>query len=459
MVDDELVVDNEVDEDVNHFSWEGIYARPWEAVVEAADGSLAAAGSSRKRSRVGARDVQLGVKRGVLRAIFLIVDASRAASEADPDMKPTRLAAMVESASRFVSDFFEQNPISTLAVLATSDGRARLLTEPSCNPRQHLQALTQLGEDGGRSCGSGEASLQNVLELARESLHSVPSFTSREVVLLSASLSSCDPGDILTTVASLQRDKLRCSIFSLQAEVFICRKIATETGGEYGVPTSAEHLSELMLALVPPRPTTQGGPMPSHSLIRVGFPSRQQLAAPTLGYAPGADAKTGAKMCEAPYRCPQCQAAHTELPTQCPICQLKLMSSVELTKTYHHLFPVPAFVEAKRPRASSGSGSETGGGVKRDGGGGGGGASGSTVHADKTRDLEAGPPSGHCYGCAERLPAAALRSGGQRLLEAEDHDAFAAGFECPGCLRLYCASCDELIHGVLRACPGCELRA
>ena len=100
MVDDELVVDNEVDEDVNHFSWEGIYARPWEAVVEAADGSLAAAGSSRKRSRVGARDVQLGVKRGVLRAIFLIVDASRAASEADPDMKPTRLAAMVESASR-----------------------------------------------------------------------------------------------------------------------------------------------------------------------------------------------------------------------------------------------------------------------------------------------------------------------------------------------------------------------
>ena len=39
------------------------------------------------------------------------------------------------------------------------------------------------------------------------------------------------------------------------------------------------------------------------------------------------------------------------------VCDLKLVSSVELTKTYHHLFPVPAFseaVQAVAPDATAG---------------------------------------------------------------------------------------------------------
>ena len=145
-------------------------------------------------------------------------------------------------------------------------------------------------------------------------------------------------------------------------------------------------------------------------------------------------------MSDAPYRCPQCEAWHTELPTQCQVCQLKLMSSVELTKTYHHLFPVAGFVESERavilrPDGCAGAavGSNAGEGGK---------------------SLAAPTPSGHCFGCRERLPvtAATVTIGAAGT----SATAKALGYDCPTCRRTYCASCDELIHSVLHMCPGCE---
>ena len=108
-----------------------------------------------------------------------------------------------------VGDTAEKVTISSLALLVTRDGKAEMLTEPSCNARQHLAALKRLGD-----CRGG-ASLQNVLELARQALESMASFVSREVLLLSASLSTCDPGDIHETIASLKRQRVRCSVCSL----------------------------------------------------------------------------------------------------------------------------------------------------------------------------------------------------------------------------------------------------
>ena len=525
-------MDDEEQLDAASYAWEGIYERPWEAVRVGDDGSLQGADSQLRRE---AREVQVGVKRGVLRSLFLVLDASRQASENDPEMRPSRLAVMVEAASAFVTDFFDQNPISTLAVIATRDGRADLLTELSCNPRQHLQALKTLGEDVGR----GEASLQNALELARESLHAVPSFTSREVVMLSASLSTCDPGDIYATAAALKRDKLRTSIFSLLAEVHIYRRIAADTGGEFGVPVSVAHLRELVLALVPPRPTeATGGAAPSNSLIRVGFPQKRARAAgATIAFSPGGG--MAAVMADAPYTCPQCEASHTELPTQvhrhrwtcvpagpaasnshasarcsawcpppphappplpclsrsqCQVCNLKLMSSVELTKTYHHLFPVASFAEVTRPEAArvdTRHGADSRQLVPA-------GMDGESppqplppepVPVRYTASVESGPVSGLCFSCAERLPRAHME------LMAVATSPTVTGFECKGapnpahacpapcrrpfmrvaapaglrsaasspritgCHHVFCASCDELIHAVLHTCPGCELVA
>ena len=100
---------------------------------------------------------------------------------------------------------FAGAPFSTEAELtvALQSMRLQLAASPAI-----VEEATQQRAAGGVSSVSAE-------QLARESLHAVPSFTSREVVMLSASLSTCDPGDIYATAAALKRDKLRTSIFSL----------------------------------------------------------------------------------------------------------------------------------------------------------------------------------------------------------------------------------------------------
>lgn len=47
---------------------------------------------------------------------------------------------------------------------------------------------------------TGEPSLQNTLEFAGRILKPLPSHASRELLILFASLTSCDPGDINTTI-------------------------------------------------------------------------------------------------------------------------------------------------------------------------------------------------------------------------------------------------------------------
>jgi transcription initiation factor TFIIH subunit 2 len=124
------------------------------------------------------------------------------------------------------------------------------------------------------------------------------------------------------------------------------------------------------------------------------------------------------------------------------------MSSVELTKTYHHLFPVAGFVESERAVS-----------LRPDGRAGA--AVGSTAgEAGKSlcispQSLAAPPPSGHCFGCRERLPvtAATVTIGAAGTSSAT---AKALGYDCPTCRCTFCASCDELIHSVLHMCPGCE---
>ena len=158
------------DDPDQQYAWEGEYERPWDAVSQAADGNWRVASASVSRQ---AQPVHVGVKRGVVRALFVVIDASKQANELDLTMRPNRMAVMLEAAKAFVANFFDQNPISTLAVIVTKDGRADRLTELSCNPRQHLDALSQLGS---QSC-EGEASLQNALELAREALLAEGRFT------------------------------------------------------------------------------------------------------------------------------------------------------------------------------------------------------------------------------------------------------------------------------------------
>ena len=71
-----MAADEPSDEHV--FAWEGIYERPWDAVVTASDGTLHGAGAQANKKRTRS-EVTTGVRRAVMRSVVLVIDASRAA--------------------------------------------------------------------------------------------------------------------------------------------------------------------------------------------------------------------------------------------------------------------------------------------------------------------------------------------------------------------------------------------
>ena len=375
----------------DEYQWEGLYERSWEAVEEGADGLR----SGLRRARAAAAaTVAVGVRRGVMRCVFLVIDCSNRAGDPDAEMKPTRLAVMREKACEFVTAYFEQNPISSLGVIASSKSKAEVLTEPSCHASVHLQALKSL--DVARA--AGDVSLHWALQSARGYLEGCPSYISREVVLLSASLTSADPLDLHATIKELAGARIICSVFSLLAEVFVQRKLVRDTGGDFGVALGPDHLGELLTRLLPPRPLQQRGDgAPNTSLVRVGFPTRHAAGPPTLCFTGGAQPEVRAG---AYFVCPQCGAHHAELPAECPVCQLRLMHATDLLKTYHHLFPLQPFAAVAGAAAAS-----------------------------------------RCFGCNEPLSAGG--AGG-------------AGVACPRCRNVFCSACDELLHDTVHVCPGCQ---
>ena len=118
----------EAEDDAALYAWEGIYERPWEAVEEASDGTLTGAAARRRYAAHALQSAQRGVRRAVMRSVLLVVDCSRVACAEDAEMRPSRLAVMVEAASAFVTAFFDQNPISTLGLLVMRNGQASHLS-------------------------------------------------------------------------------------------------------------------------------------------------------------------------------------------------------------------------------------------------------------------------------------------------------------------------------------------
>lgn len=158
---------------------------------------------------------------------FCLFHHGQAATEMD--FRPSRMAVVAKHVDAFVREFFDQNPLSQIGLVTIKDGFANCLTDLGGSPESHVKALM-----GKLEC-SGDASLQNGLELVHSYLNQIPSYGHREVLVLYSALNSCDPGDIMETVQKCKTSKIRCSVIGLTAEIFICRHLCQETGGSYSV--------------------------------------------------------------------------------------------------------------------------------------------------------------------------------------------------------------------------------
>lgn len=403
------------DKESGEYTWETEYERPWEALQEDESGSLAPLVQNiifrQKRRHVGV-DLKRRGRLGMMRHVQLVIDWSDAMK--DQDLKPTRIQFVSKALQSFVDSFFDENPVSQLGIVVTRNKRAEKLATPSSNAMRLKQSLEQTLQLAG--C-LGEPSLQNALEMAALHLKNIPAHASREVIVIYGALTSCDPGDVLDTAATLKELSVRCSIVGLAAEMHVCKTIAAQTGGTYAVSVDESHFMDAIRQLVTPPPAKDGSEC---VLLRMGFP-RQSLPSAEAQAKSGRSAAVASPcLChldevaraESSFRrggiyfCPQCLSKYCELPVECRVCGLTLLAAPHLARSYHHLFPLASFEESAHV---------------------------SVVGASDTDDDA-------CYGCLEPFT---------------DRAAHPKVFRCTQCRRVFCNDCDLFVHESLHYCPGC----
>lgn len=247
---------------------------------------------------------------------------------------------------------------------------------------------------------SGEPSLQNGLDLALKTLKVVPSHASREILIILASLTTCDPLDINTTIDALKTEGIRCSVISLSAEIRVCSYLTQTTNGCFGAVLDDSHFKDQLLAHVDPPPAAQ---TQENSLIKMGFPHAKTKDGKdpplTMCMCHIESPDEPSKLTSSGYYCPQCSSKYCELPVECQTCGLTLVSAPHLARSYHHLFPVDNFTE---------------------------------IDFDQQANI--------CYSC-------------QKIFnETSDKKVY----KCELCHQYYCIDCDIFIHETLHVCVGCN---
>ena len=367
---------------------------------------------SRRRRKEKYR-IEAGIQRGMLRNVVIALDMSTSLKELD--IKPTRYDVSIQCTKEFVKEFLDRNPLCNIGIVQASNSEAAVVSR--------LSGVTQSHAEGLKKCNpEGCFSLHNVLVLALDQLKDVPSYMTRELLLIQSSLNTTDAKDVAATIARAKKEKLRCSVVSLSSEVYvIClsacfgigqfeyfiidnthfddthnryifKKLALETNGTYNVCTDKSHFKELMFRHVTPLPSLSSDSIrPGTHFVHMGFPKREFSAFKSLCACHHEFSREG-------FYCPKCQTKVCNLPTNCPVCGLRLVSSSHLARSYHHLFPVEPFIEDTKDSLA----------VK-------------------------------CAACNASFSSSTRK------------------FSCPNCKKHYCEDCDTFIHESLHNCPGCSV--
>eukprot|EP00033_Pygsuia_biforma_P004112 GCRY01004507.1.p1 GENE.GCRY01004507.1~~GCRY01004507.1.p1 ORF type:complete len:426 (+),score=69.94 GCRY01004507.1:153-1430(+) len=401
--------DVDVDLLVDKYNWEGSYERSWEVVQENENGQLINIEEREKRKAV--REVKSGVRKGMMRRMYIVLDLSAVMDETD--LKPNRASYLCTVLEDFISEFFSQNPLSQLGIIVTRNGKAERIASLSGHRDSLINAL--------RSSLTvvGIPSLQSALMIANVALKHVPDYCTREVFVVYGALNTCDPGNIFDTIEESKALSVRCSVVALSASVAVLGFLASETSGTYEVAANPGHLRELLLAHTLPSPLQKQDA--ADLLIEMGFPTRTVQGTEVICSC-HCEVRTEAHLC------PRCNAAVCALPTMCPICSLHLIAAPHLFRSHHHLFPVPPFDPYTPPLPTD----------------------------------ESNWP--HCASCNcllfQKVKTAVPSHPTQALsISLRRHQNYIVKplpqSICPECQCVFCLECDAVMHTEINNCVGC----
>lgn len=78
---------------------------------------------------------------GMMRHLYIILDCSEAMSIPDSILKPTRHLSTLKMLEAFITEFFDQNPISQLGIITTKNKRAEKVQELAGNYKNHIKII------------------------------------------------------------------------------------------------------------------------------------------------------------------------------------------------------------------------------------------------------------------------------------------------------------------------------
>ncbi|XP_043473028.1 general transcription factor IIH subunit 2 [Leptopilina heterotoma] len=383
------------EEEEKEYRWETGYEKTWEAIREDEYGTIdySVADIILKAKRKRQLDKKGDSRLGMMRHLYVVLDCSEKMT--NEDLHPTRMICTLKLMESFIEEFFYQNPISQIGIIVTKNKRAEKISDLTGNPKKHLKELRALKT---ATC-TGEPSLQNSIELALKSLKLLPTHATREILIIMGSLTTCDPGDISDTIRSMKAENVRCSVIGLAAELHICKRMVSMTGGVHSVVLDDKHyLEQLNIHIDPPPAATRL----DAALVKMGFPhhalqSSTAEVSMAVCMCHADDMDESDKILNTGYLCPQCLSKHCELPVECRACGLTLVSAPHLARSYHYLFPVRRYQEIQNNGKTS-----------------------------------------NCFSCQKEFGALDKKV-----------------YFCERCEQTFCLDCEIFVHESLHMCPGC----
>ena len=374
-------------------SWEGISTNnEGHLVWEYGDSSQFQSETEKKKNEL------VGKQRGLIRSLALVIDVTEEAL-APRQFGQSRIVILVKSLNKFISSFFDENPLSMMTIIATYNYRATVLSPLSRNIKEHLNIINTLSDINA----IGEPSIYNSILVSTSLLRSSVPCSTKEILFIYGSFKTCDPKPVQDTLNLLkQNPPCVASCIGFDAKFDFMKRITEENHGKYFIPSSNEHLFDILSSFVQPPGWIEK--TQKMQFLPFGFPK-------TITDTPAFDVskiyherKEDIMPELTNIACPQCGTKVFDLPCFCPCCSHLLFSAGHLTRAKHHLRPINSFKPTKYIKSDNGN-------LK-------------------------------CFGC-------------NIILSQEDSSEHPNIYQCKDCGSFFCNDCNKFIHESLQNCPGC----
>lgn len=339
----------------------------------------------------------LGKQRGLIRSLALVIDITETGL-AQREFGQSRIVILVKSLNRFISSFFDENPLSMMTIIATYNYRAKVLSSLSRNVEEHLNAINTLSDINS----IGEPSIYNSVFVSTSVLRSSVPCATKEILFIYGSFKTCDPKPIQASLDMLkQNPPCVVSCIGFDARFEIMERITRETNGKYLIMSSIEHFADILDSFVQPPGWLEK--TQKMQFLPFGFP-KTTLDMPTFDLEKVYREQKEKVIPEAAnMMCPQCGTRVLQLPCYCPCCSHLLFSVGHLTRAKHHLRPINSF---------------------------------DPIKFNKVVD------NLMCFGC-------------NIVFTQDDFVENNEFYQCKDCGSFFCHDCDKFIHDSLQNCPGC----